>query len=585
MKYSELVGVYQQLEKTPKRLEKTYYLSEFLKKVDSAEIDHILPLIQGRVFQSWDQRKIGMAARLLLKAIWVSTGINPEKEWNKTGDIGEATKHLIQKKQQATLFTNELTAKKVFENLQKLATLEGIGTVDKKIKLIAELLTSAKPEEAKYIVRTAIEELRVGLGEGTIRDAIVWAYFPEQAGIKYNHKENKIDLENREEYNKYTEQVQEAFDIANDFALIAKKAKQKGIKGLKEISLTPGKPIKVMLYLKAKNLANAFKSMGTPAALEYKYDGFRMQIHKLNNEIKIFTRRLEEVTAQFPDVYDFVKNHITGESFILDCEAVGYDKYSKKYLAFQSISQRIKRKYEIDEMARKYPVEVNVFDIIFYNGENLIKKPFSERRKILASIIKDPEYLKIKPAEQIMTSSMQEAEEFYAKSLDAGNEGIMVKKPEGIYKPGARVGYGMKVKPIMETVDAVITGAEWGEGKRAAWLASFIIAVQDSDTGEFREIGKVGTGIKEKAEEGVSFAQLTELLKPLIIQEKDRTVQVKPEIVIEVDYEEIQKSPTYSSGYALRFPRFIHLREERSPEEITTTEEIEELYESQRGRG
>lgn len=584
MKYAELVGVYEKLESTSKRLEKTHYLSEFLKTVDSSELDRVLLLVQGKVFPVWDERKIGVAARLLLKAIQTATGIDAEKEWQQTGDLGIAAERLIGRKKQVTLFSQELTVDKVFENLQKLASLEGTGTVDKKVKLIAELLTSANPLEARYIIRTVIAELRVGLGEGTIRDAIVWAYFGDQAKVNYSLAENKFDVENREEYMKYADAVQEAYDILNDFSIVAKIAKQKGISALSDIMLSPGKPIKVMLYPKARDIPDAYSIVGKPAALEYKYDGFRMQIHKNREEIRIFTRRLEDVTLQFPDVYAFVQEHVIAESFIMDCEAVGYDRFSKKYLAFQNISQRIKRKYDIEEMAKKFPVELNVFDVIFYNGENLIKKPFSERRQILVSMIKDPEYLKIKPAEQIITSEISEAEKFYQKSLEAGNEGIMAKNLSGIYKPGARVGYGVKVKPTMETVDAIIVGAEWGEGKRAAWLASFIIAIRDSDTGEFLEIGRVGTGIKEKAEEGTSFGQLTEMLKPLIIKEEGKTVYVKPEIVIEVDYEEIQKSPTYKSGYALRFPRLVNLREERSPEEITTLEDIEIIYESQRGR-
>jgi len=585
MKYRELVGIYEKLEGTTKRLEKTYYLSEFLKKTDTAELDKILLLAQGRVFPTWDERKIGMAARLLLKALLISTGIDPEEEWKKTGDLGLAAEEIILRKKQATLFTQELTADKVFDNLQKLATLEGEGTMDKKVKLVAELLTSATPKEAKYIIRTVIEELRVGLGEGTIRDAIVWAYFGEDAKIKYAPETNTLELENREEYNKYVEQVQEAYDAINDFAVVAKTAKQKGLEGLNQIDLEPGKPIKVMLYLKAKNLTNAYETVGSPAALEFKYDGFRMQIHKTKDRILIFTRRLEDVTAQFPDVVEYVTEHIIGDTFIIDCEAVGYDLRTKKYIAFQNISQRIKRKHDIQEIAKKFPVELNIFDIIYYNGESLIKKPFSERRKIIEGMIKDPEYLKIKPAEQQIIGNIDEAEQFYKKSLESGNEGIMVKNLNGIYKPGARVGYGMKVKPTLETLDVVIVGAEWGEGKRSAWLASFIIAVRDPDSNEFLEIGRVGTGIKEKAEEGISFGQLTELLKPLIIKEEGKIVYVKPELVIEVDYEEIQKSPTYQSGYALRFPRLVNLREERSPEEITTKEEINSIYESQRGRG
>ncbi len=585
MKYSELVGVYDKLESTTKRLEKTYHLSEFLKTIDSSELDNVLLLVQGKAFAPWDERKIGVAARLLLKAIQIATGIDASEEWKQTGDLGSAAEKLISRKKQVTLFSQELTVDKVFENLQKLASLEGAGTVDKKVKLIAELLTSATPLEARYIIRTVIEELRAGLGEGTIRDAIVWAYFGDSAKVKYSVDENKLELEDRDKYNKYVVAVQEAYDVVNDFSAVAKIAKQKGLSGLGDIKLEPGTPIKVMLYLKAKSLGDAYSSVGSPAALEFKYDGFRMQIHKNFDEIKIFTRRLEDVTLQFPDVLEFVEEHVSGDSFIIDCEAVGYDKFSKKYLAFQNISQRIKRKYDIEEIAKKFPVELNIFDLIYYNGESLIKKPFSERRKVLVSMMKDPVYLKIKPAEQIITSDIKKAEEFYQKSLEAGNEGIMVKNLNGIYKPGARVGYGMKVKPTMETVDAVIVGAEWGEGKRSAWLASFIIAVRDSETGEFLEIGRVGTGIKEKAEEGVSFGQLTEMLKPLIVREEGKIVYVKPEIVIEINYEEIQRSPTYKSGYALRFPRFMHLREERSAEEITTKDDIEEIYESQRGRG
>lgn len=585
MKYSELVAVYEQLEGTTKRLEKTYFLSEFLKKTDSAELDKIMLLVQGKVFPIWDERKIGMASRLLLKALLIATGIDPEPEWKKTGDLGLAAEEITRHKKQATLFSQELTADKVFDNIQKLATLEGEGTMDKKTKLVAELLTSATPKEAKYIIRTVIEELRVGLGEGTIRDAIVWAYFSTEAKAKYNPEEKTFEPENREEYNKYVESVQEAYDAVNDFAEVARTAKQKGIPGLNEIDLEPGKPIKVMLFIKAKNMQNAFETVGTPAALEYKYDGFRMQIHKTKDRLIIFTRRLEDVTVQFPDVVEYVIEHTIGDSFIIDCEAVGYDRFTKKYIAFQNISQRIKRKYDIQETAKKFPVELNIFDIVYYNGESLIKKPFSERRKIIESMIKDPEYLKIKPAEQQIISDITEAEQFYKKSLEAGNEGIMAKNLAGIYKPGARVGYGVKVKPTMETLDVAIVGAEWGEGKRSAWLASFIIAVRNPETNEYLEIGRVGTGIKEKSEEGTSFSQLTEMLKPLITKEDGKIVFVKPEIVIEVDYEEIQKSSTYTSGYALRFPRFIRLREERSPEEITIIDDVKELYESQRGRG
>lgn len=586
MKYLALVGVYAQLEGTTKRLEKTFYLSEFLKTVPPEELDKVMLLVQGRVFPDWDERKIGMAARLLLKAINIASGVDTaeiEKEWKKTGDLGQTAENIIGKKKQATLYASELTVGKVFANLQKQATLEGAGTVNKKVKLIAELLTSAKPKEAKYIIRTVLEYLRVGLGAGTMRDAITWAFFGKDMEFKYDQAENKLDVMDREKYNSYLNAVQEAIDIANDFAIVAKKA-AKGLEGLKEINLAPGKPVKVMLYQKVKTLQDAFETVGKPAAFEYKYDGFRLQIHKHNGKIWLFTRRLDEVTKQFPDVVKFVEQNVSGDSFIIDSEAVGYDVNTRKYTAFQNISQRIRRKYDITTMAEKFPVELDVFDVIYHNGENLIKKPFSERRKIVEQIIQ-PSELRIKPAVQLIIEDETTAEAFYQKSLEAGNEGVMIKNLEGIYKPGSRVGYGVKLKPTMDTLEVVIVGAEYGEGKRSAWLASFIIAVRDPDTDELLEIGRVGTGIKEKAEEGMSFGQLTEMLKPLITKEEGKIVYVKPEIVIEVDYEEIQASPTYKSGFALRFPRFVKLREDRGIGDINTLEEIEMLYEAQRGRG
>ncbi len=589
MRYSELSGVYRKLEKTTKRLEKTAILSRFIAKIPDNELSHAMLLLQGRIFAQWDSREIGMSTQLLLKAIALATGTaqeKVEKNWNKTGDLGETAEALIGKKTQSTLFSQELTAKKVFDNLQKIAIAEGEGTVDKKLALFAELLTSAKPEEAKYLVRTVLSELRVGLGEGTIRDAIIWAAFGKQLGIKYDAEKNELVLpdNNREPYEKTSETVQEAIDIANDFALVASTLRKGGLEALKTIALEPGRPVKVMMYQKAKDIPDAFATVGTPAAAEYKYDGFLMQIHKHEGKITLFTRRLENVTAQFPDVVERVRKNIIGESYIIEGEAVGIDARTGKYQPFQDISQRIKRKYEIEELAKQLPVELNIFDVLYYEGKNLLKAPFAERRKLVEKIVKAiPQ--EINPASQEIVSNQAEADKFYQKSLAAGNEGMMMKNLQGIYKPGLRVGYGMKIKPVMEPLDVVIVGAEKGEGKRSEWFASFVIAVRDAETGEYVEIGRVGTGIKEKEEEGVSFKQLSDLLLPLATQDLGKEIKVKPFIVIEVNYEEIQASPSYSSGYALRFPRFVKLREDRSPEEISTTEEVKKLYEEQRGRG
>lgn len=586
MQYKKLVELYSEIEATSKRLEKTYLVSQFLRVADLDDIPRLTLLLQGRIFTSFDERKIGVAAKVVIKALNKSLGIQSdqiENEWRHTGDLGLTAENLTMKKKQATLFTQELTVTKVFNNLQKLADTEGHGSIDRKIGLIAELLTSASPKEAIYIVRSVLEDLRVGIGEGVLRDAIVWAFFDKSININYDSEKKSIDPENRELYAAYVEAVQNAYNLLNDFGEVAQIAKVSGLAGLKNVKMEVGRPLKVMLYQKVNSISEAFERVGTPAIVEYKYDGFRMQVHKANGKISIFTRRLDEVTRQFPDVVKFAEEFIKGESYVVDAEAVGYDTRSKKYLAFQNISQRIKRKYDIDKMAQDFPVELNIFDMMSYEGENVMKKPLSERREMLEKCVTSQPF-KLMLSKKLITDSPEEAQDFYQASLDAGNEGVMFKNQEGIYKPGSRVGYGVKVKPVMESLDLVIVGAEWGEGKRSGWFTSFTLACYDPDTGELMEIGKVGTGIKEKVELGVSFEQLTELLKPHVIKEKGREVTVQPSVVVEIKFEEIQKSPTYSSGYALRFPRVVRIRDDRSIEECSDIQLVEDLYSGQRSR-
>ncbi len=583
MRYKDLVDVYAKLESTTKRLAKTWAISRLLKECNTDDLGIIVLLLQGKAFPNWDEHKIGIAARLVIKAVNISTGIESDKienEWAKIGDIGEVTENFISKKRQATLFQRELSVSKVFKNIQKLAEMEGKGSVDQKMKLIAELLTSASPPEAKYIVRTLLEDLRVGVADGTLRDAITWAFFEKEIELKYLEENNKIDIKDRETYNEYVGKIQEAYDITNDFSKVALAVQKDGEEGLKKVLLNVGVPLKVMLAPKVNTIKEGLERTGKPAEVEYKYDGFRVQVHKDSQHVKIFTRRLENVTKQFPELVKYVNSHVKGESCILDCEAVGFDPKTQKHLPFQNISQRIRRKYDIEDMAKKFPVELNVFDVIYHDGKNMIKEPFSERRKLIEKII-DNEKRKIRVSKNMISSDDEEIQKFYDEALSQGYEGIMMKRMDSIYKPGARVGSWVKIKPTMETLDLVIVGAEWGTGKRGKWLSSFVIACVD-DNGEFLEIGKVGTGVKEKPEEGLSFDELTKLLEPLIVNKKGRTVQVRPKIVLEINYEEIQKSPNYSSGYALRFPRVVRLRDDRKPEDCSDIEMVEEFYKDQK---
>lgn len=586
MKYSELAKLYQSLSSTTKRLEKTYLISEFLKIADVEDLPAIVLMLQGRIFPVWSDKKIGVAGQLVLKAISIATGktiAEIEQHWKEIGDIGEVAALMVKGKSQATLFSTPLSISKVFSNLRKLPEIEGQGSVDRKIKIVAELLTSASPLEATFIVRAVIEDLRVGVGDGTLRDALCWAYVLDE--VPYDPKSNSLILsdEDRKEYNTLIESVQHGYDLTTDFAQVAARLKEKGLAGLSDLALVVGRPVKIMLYQKAQGITDAFERVGRPCQFEYKYDGFLTIIHKSGDIVWIYTRRQEDVTKQFPEVVDAIRTGVKADTCILNAEVVGYDPDTKKFRPFQEISQRIRRKYEISILAKKLPCEVYVFDMIYCEGETLLDQPYSHRRDLIKKHIASVDH-RIKPAHGILTDSDEEAQRFYEEALANGLEGVMAKKLDAIYKPGSRVGYGVKVKPVMDTLDLVIIGAEWGEGKRAGWLTSFVLGCLD-ETGEVVEIGRFGTGLKEKPEEGFSFMEMTELLRPLIIEEEGKMVRVKPEVVISVHCEEIQKSPSYTSGYALRFPRFAGLREDKPVEEIATIDQIEEMYFSQRGRG
>lgn len=557
MLYAELCEVYEKLEKTSKRLEKTEILSHFLKSLEKEkDVRGIIYLLRGRIFPDYDEREIGISTQLAIKAVAKASGVSSEevaKEWKRLGDLGNVAEEIIKTKRQHTLFREKLHVAKVLQNLRGLAEFTGAGTVEKKIGLIAELLVSASPLEARYVVRTLLSDLRIGLGEGVLRDAIVWSCF------------------GREE-KKAFELVQKAYDVANDFALVFEKAQQ-GISALEDLPLEPGRPVKVMLALKVSSVEEAFQEAGKPAAFEFKYDGFRVLITKdKKSEIRLFTRRLENVTKQFPEIVEYVKKQVKGESFILDSEAVGYDPVKKKYKPFQEISQRIKRKYEIEKVSKELPVEVNVFDVLYYEGGSLIQEAFEKRRMLLKKIVREEKW-KMKLSEILVTDQEEKAQTFYEKAVELGEEGLMVKRLDAPYKPGARVGYMLKLKPADKEFDLVIVGAEYGTGKRAGWLSSYSVACQHE--GQFLELGKVSTGLKEKEEEGLSFVELTQLLKPLITEEHGREVRVKPKIVVTVVYQNIQKSPTYASGYALRFPRITRLRPDRSVKDIAFLKEIE----------
>ncbi len=555
MDYKKLVDVYLELEKTSKRLEKIEIVSGLLQRCGSDELVNVVCLLQGRVFPLYDERKIGMSSRLVLKVISHVSGVfvsEVEKMWKNIGDLGSVAERLLMKGRQMALAHKKLDVRNVFDNIRKLTEMQGAGAVNRKIGLVAELLNNATPEEARFIVRTVLGELRVGVADGVLRDAIARAY--------------GIDARD----------VEKSFDILVDYADVAQRARE-GKFGT--LCLGVGKPFRVMLSIKVDTIEEAFKAVGKPALLEFKLDGFRVQIHKDSKEIKLFTRRLENVTQQFKEVLPLIEKYVKARECILDSEFVGYDSKTGRYLPFQHISQRIKRKYDIDTIAKKIPVEVNVFDIVHYNGKDLMDVPQNERRSILEKIIKE-HGKKIVLTKKLVAEDEKKAMLFFKEALRLGHEGLMIKNLRGIYQPGKRVEGWVKLKNIREPLDLVIVKAEWGEGKRVQWLTSYTVACKDGDG--FIEVGKVSTGVKEKYE-GLTYKEMTGLLKRYIISEKGKEVVLKPAVVIEVAYEEIQKSPTYSSGFALRFPRVLRNRtDEKSINDINTLKDIGRFYRQQK---
>ena len=578
MKYSVFVEVLERASQTNSRLEKTAILAKFLQQLPLDHVNECVLLLEGRVFPEWDSQNLGLAAKLVVKAIASATGhsdVEVMTSFKKLGDLGDLAYELTSAKKQQTLFSTPLTVKVVFSSLQKIASLEGLKSQDHKLLELNGLLTSASPLEAKFIIRTVLEDLRVGIAQGTIRDALAYAFFTNN--FSYDKEQNSLFGEVKYPYTLIDEAkdaIKRALDLTADITQVVKHVKEG--KELSSIKLKIGTPCRCMLARKEKTFAEAFARTGLPVRVEYKYDGFRMQIHKKGSLVKLFTRRLEDVTKQFPDVVAIIQKTVLGD-LILDSEVIGYDPKTKKYQPFQHISKRIRRKHDIGILAKELPVEVLVFDILLYKEKDQLNKPFSIRLPLLESVIKEvPNQISI--AKGILVETQEQAQEFYQASLNAGNEGVMLKDLNGLYQPGGRVSAWIKMKPTMQELDLVIVGAQWGNGKRSEWLTSFTLACRNED-GELFEIGKVGTGMKEElAEDAVSFAQLTQLLEPLVISSQGKDVCVRPEVIIEVMYEEIQKSSTYSSGFALRFPRVIRLRPDRFLEDISTLDDVSELY-------
>jgi len=558
MEFKRLTKVFHELEKITKRLEMTAILTEFLKKIPVKLLPKVTLLATGRIFPDYSQREVGVAYGLMVKAIMQATGLNKkevESLYKKHGDLGLTCEVALKKGRQRKLGRKILTIEKFVENAIKASELEGPGTVEKKVSLIAELISSSKPEDSKYVVRLIMGQLRIGIGTGTVRDSIAKAF--------------KVD----------SKLVEHAWNQSPHYGRIAQVAKKKGKKGLKTIRITVGEPVMMQLAEKVPNLEDVFKSIKNPA-FEFKYDGMRTQIHKKGNKIWIFTRRLEDVTKQFPELVKWSKKGIKAKICVIEGETLVISKKTGKPMPFQKLSQRIQRKYDIEKMVKETPVRIELFEVTFLNGKLLFKKELRKRWKILKRII-NPIKGKFELADHLETKDSKKANQFFKRALKEGHEGLIAKNLDAFYQPGRRVGYWWKIKATVESLDLAIIGATHGTGKRAGVLSSFILGCRKGD--KIVECGMMSTGIKEKGED-ITYKKMTKLLKPYIIEEKGKTVKIKPKLVIEVGYEEIQKSPNYKSGFALRFPRFIRLRTDKSIKQVDDIKRMKYLYKIQKGR-
>jgi DNA ligase-1 len=561
MEYAELVAVYDRLEATSATLEKTGILAETFEAADADHVSMLVKLVRGRVFANWKSKELGVSTALASDAIEKATGVpggDIEAWWREEGDLGDAAAKAVASKSQQTLFTERLTVRQVHDTLRELAEYEGSGSEQRRVDAIAGLLSSAEPGEARYIVRTVVGAMRLGVGEGLIRDAIAWAF-----------------LEDTDEASRA---VERAYEVTNDFPLVALRAKRGGREALAELDVAVFRPIKPMLAQKAESMAEAVAELADEAGavrLETKYDGIRAKLHGDGTDVRLFTRRLEEVTDQFPDVVEAVSDAVGAEQFILEAEIVGYDPDTGDVVPFQELSKRIKRKYDIEELVADIPVTVHVFDCLLLDGDSLLERSLSARLDRLEAVFSAaPD--RIERAAHLLTSDVDAAESFYDDAVAAGHEGVMVKNPEAPYRPGSRVGYQLKVKSTMEPLDLVVTRAKWSEGRKSDFLGRPYLACRDESDGSLREVGRMHTGFTD-----AQLEEFTATVESLIQDIDGREAILKPEVVLEVEYEEIQESPKYDSGYALRFPRLSRIRSDLGPDDADTFGRVESLYEQQ----
>ena len=569
VKFSVLSKYFEKIDNTSSRLEITSILFDLFSITDKTEIQSLIYFCQGNIGPNYLSKDISIGQSTLISLISQYTAI-PEKEIKEDfldkGDLGLVIEKSEFKKKQSTLFTRDLDFLEVFNIFKKISEIEGKGAIDEKQKLLKSVLFNLDSTSAKYIIRFPIG-FRLGFSDSTIIDAL--ACFGKE-----NIKE-------------YKQLITEKYQLVSDLGLLAKIIFEKGIEKIKNLKITPFIPIKSQLCERSKSLEEIKERLGT-FAIDTKVDGFRQQIHKVGNKVKIYSRQEEDITDMFPDVVENVKK--IDHDFIIDCEAIAYDSENQKYHSFQITITR-KRKYDILEKSKELPLHLKVFDCLYLDEKEIYNLPFIERRKIVEKHFNINDF--VKATEIKITDDVNILEEMFLDRLALGFEGVICKDLNQPYKAGSRgyswIKFKKSYKGNLDTIDAVILGYDSGQGKRTELgIGALLVGIYDAETDKYYTIAKVGTGLSDDV-----IRELYERLeKKKLIKKPEYIVSnivvdnfVVPEIVVEINFDEITKSPIHTlkldsnslQGIALRFPRLVKIRMDRSNKETTNKKEIEKI--------
>ncbi len=577
MRFADVVDAYERIEATTKRLEMTDLLVGLLRSTPKEDLDKVVYLTQGRIHPDYEGIELGLAEKMVIRVLAHATGLEDrrvERLWKEKGDLGLVAEEAIAERRQKPLESTPLTIAKVHENLDAIARESGEGSQDRKIRLLSDLLSNATPREAKYIVRMVVGKMRLGVADMTIVDALAAAFA------------TKADRD----------RVERAYNVSSDLGEVARVIAAKGLDGLQSVHLQLFRPIRAMLAERLETLEEIFERMGK-AALEYKYDGLRVQAHVSPKKIELFSRHLENITGQFPEIVEGLRAAIKGVDAIVEGEAVPVDPNTGEFLPFQEVSRRRGRKTDVERMAKEFPVTLFTFDCLLREGEDLTSRSYTERRKSLEAVLMVNEGIRL--ATVHITDDVKHAEAFFDEALQAGCEGLMAKALDSTYDAGARGYQWIKFKKeysaaLSDTIDLVVVGAFAGRGKRAGAYGALLMAAYDDDADTFRTTCKLGTGFDDE-----TLFALPEKLRPVKRENKPARVDSKlepdvwfnPEVVLEVRGAEITVSPVHTAawdtvrsgaGLAIRFPRFTsRWREDKGPEDATTVGELLGMYREQ----